>query len=617
MIPAACCVASSGTSISAGVRLKMNRRHGERVKHGTEKNPFRGLLAAALVAMGMLMFASPATAEVKLLLDRNRITEGETVTLTFMTDDAKQSLEADFSALERDFVILDRRSETQLSIVNGRQTAVVRLLLTVEPRRAGELTIPAIDFGNEQTRPLVLRVDEAPELAPGEMPPVFVEVEVTPEQGPYYVHAQLGLIVRVFYQQNLTEAAISQPEPSQASVRLLQETPYQADRGGERYRVLERRYAIFPERSGELTLPAMQLSGRLVERRDSSIWQPSVRGRRVTVESEALRLQIDPRPPEFTGPDWQPARSFNLSQQVSSTDALRVGEPVTRTIIIDAAGLEENMIAEPAWPELPGARIYPDQPQGISRDDGEWVLGHKEFRYAVVPEKEGELVLPELAVHWWDTANDREQIVVLPAQTLTVLPSALVPSVPDSIVPAVPGAAPTGMSGLGEATGVAGWWRLSTLLFAGLWLLTLVFYWRSRGREAASVGVGRGDRDAVAGEDELLDGLRRACERGDLAGVRRDLSSWLREFGPATAGGSLLDFAAREADAALSESIYALDSQGFRDGATQDRAMPGLSAWSGREFWERFENWRRAWRAKERQERPALTDLYAPENRQR
>lgn len=595
----------------------MNRRRGERVKHGTEKNPFGRLLPAVLVAAVMLAFALPATAEVQLLLDRSRITEGETVTLTFITDDAKQSLEADFTALERDFVILDRRSETQLSIVNGRQTAVVRLLLTVEPKRAGELTIPAIDFGSEQTRQVALRVDQAPKLAPGELAPVFVEVQVMPEQGPHYVHAQLGLIVRVFYQQNLTEAAISQPEPSQASVRLLQETPYQAERGGERYRVLERRYAIFPERSGELVLPAMQLSGRLVERRDSSIWQPSVRGRRVTVESEALKLRIEPRPAGFTGPDWQPARSFNLSQQVSSTDALRVGEPVTRTIIIDAVGLEENMIAEPAWPELPGARIYPDQPQGISRDDGEWVLGHKEFRYAVVPEQEGELVLPELAVHWWDTANDRQQTVVLPAQTLTVLPSALVPPVPDPLPPAAPGAAPSGVSGLGEAVGGAGWWRISTLLFAGLWLLTLALYWHSRGRERAAPAVGRGAGDAAADEGELLTGLRRACERGDPAAVRRDLCGWLREYGPATAGGSLLEFAGREADTALRESIYALDSEGFGGGALQDRAPVGSAAWSGRELWERFENWRRAWRAREHQEKAALTDLYAPENRRR
>ena len=60
------------------------------------------------------------------------------------------------------------------------------------------------------------------------------------------MHAQLSLTVRVFYQQNLTEAAISPPEPAPASVRLMQETPYQAERGGERYRVLERNYAVFP-----------------------------------------------------------------------------------------------------------------------------------------------------------------------------------------------------------------------------------------------------------------------------------------------------------------------------------------------------------------------------------
>ena len=115
------------------------------------------------------MLAAPAGADVQLQLDRSRVTEGETVTLTFATDDARQSLEADFSVLENDFEILARRTETQLSIVNGRQTAVVRLLLTVEPRRSGKLTIPSIDFGNARTKPLALQVDEAPQLAPGEL----------------------------------------------------------------------------------------------------------------------------------------------------------------------------------------------------------------------------------------------------------------------------------------------------------------------------------------------------------------------------------------------------------------------------------------------------------------
>jgi hypothetical protein len=559
----------------------------------------------AVILAGWLV-VSQAAAAVRLELDRNRVTEGETVTLTFLTDDPQQSLDADFSVLEPDFQILDRRSETQLSIVNGRQTALVRLLLTVEPTRSGALKIPAFDFGGNRTQPAVLQVEPAPELEPGALPPVFIEVEVTPKKGPYYVHAQLGLVVRVFYQQNLTEAAISQPEPAPGSVRLLQETPYQAERGGERYRVLERRYAVFPERSGEMTLPAMQLSGRLVERRDSSIWQPTVRGRRITVESEPLQLTIEPRPAAFTGSDWQPARDFSLTQQISASDVLRVGEPVTRTIIIDAAGLEENMIAEPAWPELEGARIYPDQPQGISRDDGQWVLGHKEFRYAVVPEKEGDLVLPELTVHWWDTANDRQRTAVLPAKVLEVRPSALVPQPPVEAVPGIapgqPAAAPVPV-----ATGEGGHWRRLALTFAALWVLTLIAVggvW-ARQRRSAS----RTDRlapDADPGESKLLSSLRTACGRGDAAGARRALLAWLRAHGPGS-GNSLLDFAARCRDGDLREQIYALDAEGYRRHEGPE--------WSGQGFWSRFDAWRKAWISSQRASQPALTDLYAPQNR--
>ncbi len=139
-----------------------------------------------------------------------------------------------------------------------------------------------------------------------------------------------------------------------------------------------------------MVIPPLQLSGRLVERRGDRLWQPNVRGRRVQVQSEEIRIEIKPRSPKFNGDSWQPARKLELAQQISAADALTVGEPVTRTVIVNALGLEENMIAEPVWPEIANVRIYPDQPQGISRDDGLWVMGTKEFRYAVVPEQEGE-----------------------------------------------------------------------------------------------------------------------------------------------------------------------------------------------------------------------------------
>lgn len=566
-------------------------------------NRFNTNILAALM-MITLMASSSLSAAIRAELDRTRVTEGETVTLTLFTDDARQNLDADFSALERDFEILDRRSETQLSIVNGRQTAVVRLLLTLEPKSAGEFVVPKLVFGGHSTEEIRVQVDPAPELAPGTQPPVFIEMDVVPAEGPYYVHAQIGLVVRVFYQQNLTEAAISQPEPSPAAVRLMQETPYQAERGGERYRVLERNYAVFPERSGELSIPPMELTGRLVERRSSNVWQPAVRGRRVRVESEALQLAIESKPPGFSGAEWQPARDYRLTQQISSGDALRVGEPVTRTVIIDAVGLEENMIVEPAWPELPGARIYPDQPQGITRDDGQWVLGHKEFRYAVVPEQEGELVLPELKVEWWDTQNSRVRTAVLPPHTIFVQPSALVPPP----APPVSVAGETGAASRQDIQGEPAYWRWLALLFAVLWLLTLTAAWKMKGRKLNDSPRNVHATEAPGDQAEALSRLEKACKAGDRRQARSALQYWLHAV---SGNGSLLEFAAETGDPLIRQEVYALDAEGFRpkDGSDSPKA------WNGANFWKHFESWRHQQTLNGRNSAPPLTDLYAKENR--
>jgi hypothetical protein len=569
-------------------------------------NRFHWIMLAAMAAFALLA-STALQAAVQATLDRSRITEGETVTLTITTDDARQSLDTDLSLLEKDFAILDQRTETQLSIVNGRQTAVVRLVLTLEPRTAGAFLVPQLKFGNETTQPIGVQVEPAPELEPGAQPPVFIETEVVPAEGPWYVHAQLGLVVRVFYQQNLTEAAISQPEPSPASVRLMQETPYQAERGGERYRVLERTYAVFPERSGELVIPPMQLTGRLVERRNSSVWQPAVRGRRVQVESDAMNLAIEPKPSEFSGGEWQPARDYRLTQQISSGDALRVGEPVTRTVIIDAVGLEENMIVEPAWPDVPYTRIYPDQPQGITRDDGEWVLGHKEFRYAVVPEKEGDLVLPELKVQWWDTQNNRARTAVLPAHTVYVQPSSLVPP-PLAVSPVESAPADAFTPSLPGGSGEPAYWRWLAFAFAALWLLTLLLAWKWKGRPAPAAA---GDRTAVlrAGEADALARLERACKSGHRRDARRALQDWLLESGQGRGNRSLFEFAGRAGDDELSRLIHELDAGGFQRGNGQQEG----AAWNGTGLWKTFENWRKS-RKNEEPQAP-LSDLYAPANR--
>jgi len=553
-----------------------------------------GLLTLVLAGWPVLVSAGDVVAR----LDRNELVEGETVTLILQTDDPQQSLEADFGRLEKDFQLLDRRSETQMSIVGGRQTAVIRLLLTLEPLRSGTLQVPALEFPGARTGPLTLQVSPAPEPAPGEMPPVFIEVSLEPIEGPYYVHAQLSLTVKIFYQQNLTEASINPPAPEQASVRLLDEVPFPAERNGTQYRVLQRRYAIFPERSGTLEIPPMRLTGRLIERPSERLWQPSVRGRRISEESEPLMVDIQPRPAGYQAQHWLPARALSLEQQISGGDGVRVGEPVTRTILVDAVGLEENMLEEPHWPDLKDARIYPDQPQGISRDDGQWVQGHKEFRYAVVPEQAGTLVLPEIRLEWWDVVANQSRVAVLPEQRIEVAPLDLAPAV--SLPPAaIPGVS-AGAEQVHTAAPGDGLWRLLAVIFASLWLVTTWFWWRG-GRQWTRQPL----QESLPGDEHgVLEELRKACRAGDVQRTRSLWRRWLRRHGARAAHGSILQFARTAGSAELREALLHFETAGYQAGVGRD--------WNGEALWRALDGWRAQQGARVADSAATLPDLYAP-----
>lgn len=553
-------------------------------------------LALLLTVPGLLL------ADVTATLDRDRIVQGETVTLSIQTNNPQQNLDPNLDELQTDFILLDRRSETQMSIVNGQQSAVMRLLLTLEPKRTGELQIPALKLGDQSTRPMSLFVEEPPEVPEGEMPPVFIEIEIDPRDGPYYVHAQMRLTVRVFYLANLTEAAITPPEPPNASVRLLDEVPFQAERGDVRYRVLERHYAIFPERSGPLVIPEMTLTGRLVERRSDRLWQPSVRGRRIQASSDPVELEVMPRPASFTGDNWLPARQLQATQTISASDRPTVGEPVTRTIILDAIGLEENMLTEATWPEIQGARIYPDQPQGITRDDGRWVLGHKEFRYAVVPEEVGELVLPELKIQWWDTVNNRQQTAILPEKRLNISPSAMQLDEPATVAgtPGLTGLDSQDAMGNPGSHGMNSMWQWLTLLFAALWLLTLVAFLRRRSPGAQAVTTVGQTSEA---ESALLKRLQLACEQADAGEARKALSRWLKRYGPEPLRGSIVELARQVPGTDFERHLRDLDAVGFQHDPTKDWDPAGL--------WPAFKAWENDRKRNDKPSPESVTDLYA------
>jgi hypothetical protein len=146
----------------------------------------------------------------------------------------------------------------------------------------------------------------------------------------------------------------------------------------------------------------------------------------------------------------------------------------------------------------------------------------------------------------------------------------------------------------------ASYWKWLSFLFLALWLLTSgLLIWRLREvreQEVASSGE-------APDESGILKQLKQACTAGDEKNVRVLLNRWLRDFGPADASGSLIEFASDVDDDSLRQNLLSLDSQGFRP--EQD------SSWDGHALWTAFSAWRTNWMSGSDAEPAAVTDLYA------
>ena len=214
----------------------------------------------------------------------------------------------DFSPIERDFEILSSRSNSQYRSVNGRVNAWTRWTLNAKPRRTGRLVIPALELDGHRSQPVTIAVKPLNAQVRAAIDAlVFFELEVTPE--PVYVQAQLLFVRRLFYADGaqLYGDMPAPPEISDAIVESLgQASSTTATRQGRRYGVIEQRYAVFPERSGTITIPAAAVSG--------SIRLPSEFDMRrrtgVRVQSEVLEIKVLPIPMDYpAAAPWLPGAS--------------------------------------------------------------------------------------------------------------------------------------------------------------------------------------------------------------------------------------------------------------------------------------------------------------------
>lgn len=580
------------------------------------------LLAAALAGPA---WSAPPGLDAR--LERGAIREGESVRLLVSETGTARPQEPDWTPLASDFDVLDVRTGTRIRSANGVTETSHQWRLTLRPRRTGTLLVPALAAGSARSRPLRLEVEAAGAPDPAEQgdadasadvpeapAPLSVEMEVDDSEP--YVHGSVRLSVRLRASDDVLEGDLSEPTAEGALVRRVGDDRRSTrEIAGRRYRVVEREYAVAPQRSGPLHIGPVVFEGLV---RDEGSAGSAARSRgslfdaffggggagdpfadpffadaiagafgaglashlggpthTLRAASAPVDLRVRPRPDAARGAWWLPARRVELEEDWGSDPPVfRVGEPVHRRVTLRADGVAADQLPPLDLPDPDGLQQYVDparQDTGIAPDG---LRAVEVVDSVLIPTRAGSLELPAVEVSWWDTRADRARTARIPTRSIRVLPGAGAPEVAGSAPPPLPRAESTPPPATGGTWIVPGAAATLVLLLVGGAGLTL------RRRRPAGPPPPATWRQAERA-------LARACRRGDAPAAAAACHLLARLE---TGRGSLAERAERGQQAELAAALRELERVRYAAEAC------GAERWSGRVLW-------RAWRAGRRRGR--------------
>ena len=433
----------------------------------------RLLLAIFVYFISATLLDTQAIAEVTASINQKSYYQGDLITLKIETD-KNHKTEPDLSILKNNFDIKGSSASSQVSIINGNRSYKKTWQIELQAKATGQFVIPEIIVGNEKTQAIEISIKELPpEVAAETNKHIFIESTVDIPNDEIYVQQQIPYTVKFFYDAAMQTGEVILPTIENANIRVVgREKKYQVVRAGNKYVVVDRRYVISPEKSGKLIIPPTIVQGRItltggdsprlrkrmneVDRlnelffdlnKGSTFTNPfdpffSRRSigptRPYTVSSEAIEVNVLPVPESFTGSAWLPAEEIKMQDSwTTNPPNLTIGEPVTRTIIMQAKGLASSQIPEIKIPKPAGMKVYPEQAKSETPNDGNTIYGIQRVDITYIPDKLGNVIIPEINVNWWDVSNKQQQTYTLPEWNLNVAAGATMKSNEDVTEPEV------------------------------------------------------------------------------------------------------------------------------------------------------------------------------------
>ena len=354
-------------------------------------------------------------------VDRDQIARGETLVYTIRIYEQRQGMQLDLTPLTDDFDVLGTRTSSQVRSINGAVESWTDYIITLFPLNEGEIEIPAIEISDTQTTPIIVTVSNEGPRSNQDSDELFLEIEVNKET--VYVQEQLLFTIKLYYTINgIRNPQFTELEMDDTVIQLIgSPNQYENLIEGVRYGVYEKRYVIFPQRSGPLQIPDILFRGEVTDGSSNFVFR-NLNTRRVTAFIDGITIGVKERPAAaLTNDTWLPVTNLSLEEEWNTDiNNLRVGDSIERTITMIADGLDGAVLPPFSPEDISGLNIY-SEPADIERNyvDGS-IVGSRTETSTLVATESGQIEIPEIQIPWWNVETDTLETSVIPATIIEV-----------------------------------------------------------------------------------------------------------------------------------------------------------------------------------------------------
>ncbi|HOI06000.1 MAG TPA: BatD family protein [Deltaproteobacteria bacterium] len=517
-----------------------------------------------LILMAFLPLRCLAAPSVGLELDRAEATLEDTVTLKVRVSGISPDAEPRIAGL-KDLTVVAGGTSTRIEIINFRKSEHIEYLYYLQPKGAGTYRIgPAeVSAGGRvyRSQSAVLTVREAAPARGGQAVaaegPLFLRAELS--KGTAYADEPVIYTIRLYRLVKVSLRSLDIPDnPPLAFKKLGDPLEYTTSIDGQTYQVYEVRLEVTAQEQGRYKLPPATMDLIVYESsrspfpfNDPFFSRSNPRPR--SVRSNALELVVLPLPAQGRPADYSSlVGSFTMDAKLDRT-TLDAGETATLTVTVQGRG-NTGRIPDLSMPDIPGLRVYPDQPVLQTDLDASGSLAVKTMKWALVPQQEGIFEIPSLSLGYFDTGSKSYRVLNTPKQTITVKPGTQAQAAPrpQAAPPAFPrpGVQETGRDIMPIHTGAQAFAKVLAMPGAAVaWLVLLapplIFLgaWGLKRRMASSRR--NGDEDRTRG---ALKAFRKTCSRESGA---EELLSAVRGYFNSRFGSSLGALTPGDADRML------------------------------------------------------------------